>query len=134
MHRRALLSTLGVAALGGCQALGSDDEPVRLARVEIATTSDEPQAATVRIDADGTTVHESTHEFEGAVNEWQRDVLEVTWPTEAESYEIRVDAESADEVAVERFEEPTEGCLDVIVKLSSADGVGFYVGRHGDCP
>lgn len=134
MHRHALLSTLGLAGLAGCQAFASDDEPVRLGRVEIGSTSDEPQAATVRIDADGDTVHESTHEFEAAVNEWKAAVLERTWPTEADAYAIRVDADAAAEVAVQRFEEPTEGCRDVIIRLSSVEGVGFYVGRSGDCP
>lgn len=133
MHRRALLSTLGVAALGGCQALGTDDETLSLRTVEVGNRSDRPQALSLRIDADGNSVHESSHDLE-AGEPYAAEPLDRDWPEEADSYTLRVESD-VEVGAVERvFDERLGGrCFDLIVLVSREERVEVFRGTSGDC-
>lgn len=133
MHRRALLSTLGLAALGGCQRLGLGDETLSLRTVEVGNRSAEPRSITLRIEADGDSVHESTHDLE-AGDPYAAEPVDRDWPEEAGSYTLRVESD-VEEAEVERvFDERLGGrCFDLIVLVSREERVEVFRGTSGEC-
>lgn len=133
MQRRALLSTLGVAVLGGCQRLGLGDETLSLRTVEVGNRSDRPQTLSLRIEADGAPVHESTHDLD-AGDPYAAEPVEGDWPNEAESYALHVEADVADEAHERVFDERLGGrCVDLVVKISRAERVEVYRSTSGEC-
>lgn len=133
MHRRALLSTFGVAALAGCQRLGFGEETLSFRTVEVGNRSAEPRSLTLRIEADGDPVHESTHDLE-AGDPYAAERVDRDWPVEADAYTLRVESDVEDGEVVRVFDEPLGGrCVDLIVQVSRAERVEVFRGTSGEC-
>lgn len=133
MRRRALLSTCGVAVLAGCQRLGIGDETLSLRTVDVGNRSAEPRSITLRIGADGDSVHESTHDLE-AGDPYAAEPVDRDWPEEANSYTVGVESDVEEDEVVRVFDERLGGrCFDLIVLVSRAERVEVYRDTSGEC-
>lgn len=133
MHRRALLSTFGLAAVGGCQRFGLGSEPLGLRAVEVGNRSDRPQTLSLRIDAGDDLVHESTHDL-AAGDPYAAEPVDGDWPETADSYTLRVESDVEDGAVERVFDERLGGrCFDLIVRVSRAERVEVFRGTSGEC-
>lgn len=135
MKRRALLSVVGVVGTAGCQALQLEgDESIRLGTIRLQNQFEREQHVAIEISANGDLVHETTVTLDAAdLPEVGEVLLEQNWPTEAQSYTLRFDAEVQSESLEIALDEPSvETCESFIITLRP-DSIDAFQSRGGEC-
>ena len=128
MERRRVIRSLGVgtAAVGlaGCGRLtGSTGESV-LGTVVMVNLDDEVHTVEFRVEWDGSTVHESTHDLD-ASNGDNGASPDRTWPDEAGRFTVSARFASGEWRVADPAAADYPDCFSVIVKVSPSGRLGL---------
>lgn len=136
MNRRALLSSVGAVSasgLAGClDAVPFLGSGIKLARLSVANwDEDVDHTIDVRLERDGTVVHESTYTVEKMEgNEAQSAIAECTWDDVAGEYVLAARVAGGDDWRRFDLQESTDGSPDcVIARLQYGSPGSVYEDR-----
>ena len=131
MDRRRVVRSLGAgtAAVGltGCGRLtGSTGESV-LGTVAVVNLDDEAHTVEFRVEWNGSTVHESTHDL--AVSNGESP--DRTWPDEAGRFTLPAGLASGEWRVADPAAADYPDCFSVLVKVSPSGRLGIFTSTNG---
>ena len=130
MDRRRLIRSLGVgtAAVGlaGCGRLTGSTGEFVLGTVVLANLDDEAHTVEFRVEWNGSTVHESTHDLAASNGESP----DRTWPDEAGRFTVSARLASGEWRVADPAAADYPDCFSVLVKVSPSGRLGLFTSTN----
>ena len=133
MERRRVIWSLGVgtAAVGlaGCGRLnGSTGESV-LGTVVLVNRDEEAHTVEFRVEWDGSTVHESTHDLDASDGD-NAASPDRTWPDEAGRFTVSARLASGEWRVADPAAADYPDCFSVLLEVSPSGRLGLFTSTH----